>query len=192
MSSLSTLKGIVKNWWLFLIIGIALAGLGILVFRHPLASYIGLSIFFIITLFTTGISQIVYAISNRANLNSWGWHLAGGIFETIIGIFLMVHPGMSMALLPLVVGFWLMFRGVALIGLSIDIKAFGFKPWGWLLASGILTVVLAFFITVDPIVGPLSIVAFTGLSALVAGGANIYFAIQLNKIKREATFLLPT
>ena len=192
MSSLSTLKGIVKNWWLFLIIGIALAGLGILVFRHPLASYIGLSIFFIIALFTTGISQIAYAISNRANLNSWGWHLAGGIFETIIGIFLMVHPGMSMALLPLVVGFWLMFRGVALIGLSIDLKAFGFKPWGWLLASGILTVVLAFFITVDPIIGPLSIVAFTGLSALVAGGANIYFAIQLNKIKREATLLLPT
>ena len=192
MSSLSTLKGIVKNWWLFLIIGIALAGLGILVFRHPLASYIGLSIFFIIALFTTGISQIAYAISNRANLNSWGWHLAGGIFETIIGIFLMVHPGMSMALLPLVVGFWLMFRGVALIGLSIDLKAFGFKPWGWLLASGILTVVLAFFITVDPIIGPLSIVAFTGLSALVAGGANIYFAIQLNKIRREATLLLPT
>ena len=104
----------------------------------------------------------------------------------------MVHPGMSMALLPLVVGFWLMFRGVALIGLSIDLKAFGFKPWGWLLASGILTVVLAFFITVDPIIGPLSIVAFTGLSALVAGGANIYFAIQLNKIRREATLLLPT
>lgn len=192
MSTLNTLKKIVKNWWLFLIIGIALAGLGILVFQHPLASYIGLSIFFIITLLITGISQIVYAVSNRENLNSWGWHLAGGIFETIIGIFLIVHPGMSMALLPMVVGFWLMFKGVALIGLALDVKTFGFKNWIWLLLGGIFTSVLAFFITIDPLIGPISIVVFTGLSALIAGAANIYFAIQLNRISKDATLILST
>lgn len=191
MEILNTLKSIVKNWWLFLIIGIALVGLGIVVFRHPLASYIGLSIFFIITLFITGVSQIIYSISNRANLPSWGWHLAGGVFETIIGLFLMIHPGMSMALLPVVVGFWLMFKGISLIGLATDVKALGFRRWAWLLAGGILTTVLAFFITIDPLIGPISIVVFTGLAAIISGSAHIYFAIQLNKIRKEALSLSP-
>ena len=190
MEILNTFRSIVKNWWLFLIIGITLVGLGIIVFRHPLASYIGLSIFFILTLFITGISQIIYAVSNRANLPSWGWYLAGGVFEILLGIFLVIHPGMSMALLPVVVGFWLMFKGVALIGLATDVKALGFKNWTWLLAGGILTTVVAFFITIDPLIGPISIVAFTGLSTIIAGSANIYFAIQLNKIRKEDAFLL--
>lgn len=185
-----TPERIVKNWWLFLVMGVVLIGLGIVVFRYPLTSFIGLSIFFIITLIITGISQVIYAFSNGKNLPSWGWHLAGGIFELLIGIFLIFYPGMSMVLLPVVVGFWLMYKGIALIGLATDLKSLGLKNWTWVMAGGILTTILAFFITIDPLIGPISVVVLTGLSVIVAGSMNVYFGLELNKIRKNVALIL--
>ncbi|MEL6924428.1 MAG: DUF308 domain-containing protein [Bacteroidota bacterium] len=182
MNFINTFKSAIKNWWAILIIGLSLIFLGIMVIRHPLESYFTLSLYFSVALFVTGVSQSFFSISNRDELKAWGWYLAGGLLEVAMGLVLLTHPGLSMVILPIVVGIWLMSRGFSLIGMSTDMRGLGFKNWGWVLFSGILTAMFAFLVIVDPNIGMISIVGWTALAAMLAGGITTYLAFQMKKL----------
>ncbi|NPA35302.1 MAG: HdeD family acid-resistance protein [Chlorobi bacterium] len=173
----------IKNWWLYLIIGVILVLGGIWVARTPLESYLALSILFIVLLLVNGISQIVFSVSNRKVMPGWGWYLTSGILETLIGIYLWSYPAISMAVLPFVVGFWLLFRGISVIASSTDLKQKAVKGWGWILTFGILSTILSFFIIMNPVVGVIYLVYLTAFSMIFSGIAYIMFSLKLKKIK---------
>ncbi len=176
----------VKNWWLSLIVGILFVGIGILLMFTPVQSYIALSILFSVTMFVSGIFEIVFAASNRKTLSSWGWYLAGGIIDLILGIYLMLYPGMSMMILPFVLAFWLMFRGFSAIGYSIDLQRYGNRSWGWALVLGILAIICAFLFIWQPIAGAITVVYFVAWAFLFIGIFRIVFAFQLRKLHHTA------
>ena len=99
----------------------------------PLASYVALSILFSVSMFVSGLFEIAFALANKKGISSWGWYLAGGIIDLILGIFLMASPGLSMEVLPFVLAFWLMFRGFSATGYSMDLKRYGTRNWGYVL-----------------------------------------------------------
>jgi len=94
------------------------------VFMTPVSSYLALSILFSVTIFISGISEIIYSISNRKEMDNWGWVLTGGIIDLLFGLWLMASPLLSIAILPFVVGFMLMVRSMMAIGFAIDLKTF--------------------------------------------------------------------
>ncbi|QFZ53554.1 HdeD family acid-resistance protein [Oceanihabitans sp. IOP_32] len=171
-----------KNWWLSLILGVLFIFLGIWVLRTPLTSYISLSILFSISIFLSGLFGIIFSISNRTQIDGWGWHLAGGIFDLIVGVLLILHPALTMSILPFYLGFWVLFRGVFGIGLSFQLKSFGTPNWGWLLALGILTVLFSFLLLLNPVLAGLSIVFMTAFSFVALGVFRIFLAFDLKKI----------
>jgi hypothetical protein len=87
-----------------------------------------------------GFFETVFAISARKSLQGWGWTLASGLLDIVIGAYLLTYPAVTMAILPFVLGFWLLFRGFSAIGFSFDIKSYGDSNWGWFLffAIGII------------------------------------------------------
>jgi Uncharacterized conserved protein len=93
-----------RHWYLLLILGIIFIVVGLWVFSTPILSYATLSILFAVSFFVTGILEIVYAISNRKEMNNWGWSLVGGIIDLLIGILLMALPLTSMLFLAFYVG----------------------------------------------------------------------------------------
>ena len=173
----------IKNWWLYLLLGILLVLGGFWVARTPLESFLALSVLFIVILLVNGISQIIFSISNRNTLPGWGWYLTSGILETLIGIYLWSYPAISMAVLPFVVGFWLLFRGISSIASSTELKQKAIKGWGWIMVFGILTTVLSFFIIMKPVVGVIYLVYLTAFSMIFSGVAYIMFSFKLKKIK---------
>lgn len=180
---LDELKSAVKNWWMSLLVGIVFIGVALLLMFYPLDGYVTLSIMFSVCMFVCGASEIAFSVSNRDNLSGWGWYLAGGIFDLLMGIFLMSYPTMSMAVLPVFVAFWLMFRGFSLIGFSFDLKQYGSKGWGWLLATGILVAICSLSIIWYPVSGALSIVYMVALTFLFIGMARIMLAFDLKNLK---------
>jgi len=177
--------GTIKNWWLFLIAGILLIAGSIWVFLTPVESYVTLAWIFSILVLANGISSTIFSISNHKELEGWGWYLAGGIFEIIIGIALITYPGISLAVLPLFVGFWFMFRGVQIIGASLDLKKYGFLDWGWLMLFGIGLTIISFFMILNPIFGAFNIVYITSIALLFFGISNIMISLKLKKIKSK-------
>ena len=183
-SILQTAKSSAKNWWLSLILGVLFILLGIWIFRTPAASYISLSLLFSISIFISGIFGITFAISNRKEMEGWGWYLAGGILDLVVGTLFVSIPLMTMAILPFYVGFWVLFRGVFGIGLSFQLKHFGAPNWGWLLFFGILTLLFSFLLLMNPVFAVLSIIVMTGIAFIVMGIFRIFLAFDLRKIHK--------
>ena len=175
---------IIKSWWVFLISGILLIGLSIWIFMTPLESFLGMTVVFSIFVLVNGISNIYFSVSNRKELEGWGWYLANGIFEVIIGAIFILYPGLSVITLPFIVGFWLLFKAVFLMGTSFELRRFGFLDWGLLLSFGAALGLFSFFIIIEPLVGIFTVVGWTGLALLLFGAGNIVLAYKLKKQKR--------
>jgi len=184
-STIEEIRTDIKNWWALLILGILFIGMGIFVFVHPLESYLTLAVFFAVTMLVSGIFQFWFAVSNRNEIEGWGWQLALSIMEIIIGVILMSNMGLTMVILPFYVGFWLLFRSFALIGFSFEMKSYKINDWGYYLALGILLVLLSWFIILNPLFGGLTIVTWTAVALIVAGITQIMLSLRLKKVDKR-------
>jgi uncharacterized membrane protein HdeD (DUF308 family) len=176
----------VKHWWLLALLGVGLILLGLWVFRNPGGTLLGLATFFTIMLFISSIASIAFAVSNRETLQGWGLNLAGGIFELLIAIVLLRNPLLAGLALNFIFGFWIMFRGVQLISMSLELRNYGLGNWGWILIGGLLTSILAFFILIDPIAGAVTLAVWAGMSLILAGIFHIFIAMTLRRVKLKA------
>jgi uncharacterized membrane protein HdeD (DUF308 family) len=182
-SILNTVRNDIKNWWWFLIIGLLSVAAGVAIFSKPVESYVSLSILFSLVMVGTGISQIIFALSVSAIMRGWGWTLVSGIFDLAIGTYLLMHPTLTMATLPYIVGFYLIFRAIYIIGTSIDFNYLGVTGWGWLLVGGIVLFALGILTLLHPAVGAAGIVGASGTAFIVSGILSIVLAFQLKNLK---------
>ncbi|RLD19410.1 MAG: hypothetical protein DRI69_08470 [Bacteroidetes bacterium] len=173
----------VKNWWLLALLGICLILLGLWVFRNPGGTLLGLATFFSIMLFISSISSIVFALTNRETMQGWGRNLAAGIFELMIAIVLLRNPLLAGLALNFLIGFWVMFRGINLISMGLELRNYGLENWGWVFTGGVLASVLAFFILIDPLAGAVTVAVWAGMSLIMAGIFNIFVAMILRRVK---------
>lgn len=176
----------VKNWWLLALLGILLVLLGLWVFRNPGGTLLGLATFFSIMLFISSISSIVFALTNKETMQGWGRNLAGGIFELLIAIVLLRNPSLAGLALNFLIGFWVMFRGINLISMGLELRNYGLENWRWIFVGGILASILAFFILVDPMAGAVTVAVWAGMSLIMAGIFNIFVGLTLRRVKLKA------
>lgn len=184
-TTLERISGAIRNWWILLLFGILFVLAGFWVFRTPAESYVALSMLFALTFLLSGIGNIVFALSNRDTLEGWGWQLGGGILELLLGIALISRPAVSMMVLPLFFGFWLMFRGILTIAFSLELKKYEVPNWGWMLALGVVLAILAFVVLINPVYGASMLVTLTGISLLMIGFTNILISLRLRRVKRR-------
>ncbi|MGL5681734.1 MAG: HdeD family acid-resistance protein [Marinifilaceae bacterium] len=168
-----------RNWWIMLIMGILFIIFGIWIFRNPVESYLGLTIYFCIIFIIIGISEIAHAFTS-ADRSDWGWGFALGIIDLMIGCVLLFDLQWAEAALPYVVGFILMFQGIDFISASTQMSRMGISNWGWLLVGGILTLIFAFLIIFHPLFGVLNIIVWTGL-AFIFGGVSAIIRAFITK-----------
>ncbi|MFD1553373.1 HdeD family acid-resistance protein [Putridiphycobacter roseus] len=178
-SLFDSMQSAVKNWWMSVLLGILYVILGFWVFSTPLESYVTLTMVFSIFIFASGIMEIAFAVANSNQTVGWGWYLTGGILDLIIGILLISNPLITMAILPFYIGFWLMFRGMMAVGLSIPLKTVGMRNWGWMLIAGIATIIFAFLIISNPLFGSMSIVYTSAVAFIMVGVFRIFLGFSL-------------
>ncbi len=179
---IKTIKNSIKYWWVHLLVGILFILTGIYTFTSPLESYLALAIFFSVTFLVSGLMEIFFAISNREEMDGWGWALVMGILTTIVGGMLVQNPALSMATLPLYVGFIIMFRSFNAIGVAMDLKHYGANS-GSLTLLGVLGVILSFFMVFSPSFGGMTIVVWTGIGFLTLGILGVLFSFKLKQLK---------
>ena len=117
---LKLINNSIKNWYLPLIGGIIFIGVGVLVLMTPHESYLTLSIIFSISFLISGILDVVFSISNRNEMEGWGWNLALGLLNMVIGFILIIHPGISIVILGVIFSIILIWNPV-FAGLSLII-----------------------------------------------------------------------
>lgn len=181
---LKSLTKSIKHWYLVSVIGVIFIILGIWVFMTPLASYLLLATIFSISFISAGLAEIGFALGNRKELEHWGWYLASGIFSTMIGILLLSNPGLSMATLPLYVGFGVLFRAIAGISFALSLKDSGTEYQSVLYLS-IGGMVLAFLLIWNPAVVGMTLVSLTALVFILLGVLAILFSLKLKDVHKK-------
>ena len=179
------LKQEVKNWWISLILGILYVVVALSLMFSPLDGYAALSILFSVSMLVSGLLEISFAVSNRRRVSSWGWYLASGIIDLILGIYLMANIGLSMAVLPFIVAFWLMFRGFASTGYAMDLKRYGTRNWGWYMAFGVLAILCSIGIIWQPGLGALSLVYMIAYTLLIIGIFRVMLSFELKSLHKR-------
>lgn len=69
------IKHSVKNWWTSSPVRNRVYYCRPLLMFSPLSSYVALSIVFSISMLISGILEIIFSLSNRKGVPSWGWYL---------------------------------------------------------------------------------------------------------------------
>ena len=178
-----SIKNSVKYWWILLIIGLLFVGLGIYTFVFPTASYVALSVFFAVSFLFSGISEIIFSISNKDEIDSWGWTLTYGIITAIVGFMLVVNPILSLEVFAYYVGFLVLFRSISGISYAFDLKNYGVKDWGFSLCISIISLILAIILLWTPQLAGLTAVLWLGMAVITSGLFAIFLSFQLKKIK---------
>ena len=181
------LKQEVKNWWISLILGILYVVVALSLMFSPLDGYAALSILFSVSMLVSGLLEISFSVSNRRRVSSWGWYLAGGIIDMILGFYLIAYPLLSMEVIPFIIAFWLMFRGFSSVGYAMDLKRYGTKDWGWYIALGILAVICSLIILWQPAVGAIYVVYMISFAFLIIGFFRIMLSFELKNLHKRSS-----
>ena len=176
----------IKHWWLMLIAGILCIIAGICVFVFPVESYVALSILFGVVMLLTGAGQLILASTSGNYLTTKGYFIVGGVLDVILGIFLCVYPGVTLVVLPFMMGIWLMYHSFMLIAFGSDLDTFKISGSGSMIVLGVLILLLSVFVLLNPFsAGVITILIVAGVGLILLGATFCMVSSKLRYLNKE-------
>ena len=176
----------VQHWWLMMLAGIMCFAAGIVVFVFPLQSYVALSILTGVIMLFVGAAQLIVASTSGNYLTLRGYMVVGGVVDLILGLMLCVYPGVTMALLPVLLGIWMMYNAFMIIAFGGDLETFRIKGSGWATFGGILLLILSIIVLVNPFsAGIATVIILAGIGLLLLGLMLCCVAVILKDIDKK-------
>ena len=174
---------VIRRWWLGLILGVLLVVAGIVVFCNPAESYLTLSLMFGVLMLLSGVSELVVSFGSRNYFMMRGYSIVGGLLDLLLGIFLCVYPQVTLVVLPVIIGIWMLYHSFMVIGLGGDLSAFRLPGSGWTIFGGVMMLILGLLMVIMPLtVGVATLVFMTGCAMMVAGIVAIAISLKLRRI----------
>jgi uncharacterized membrane protein HdeD (DUF308 family) len=176
----------IRHWWLYMLCGILCVAAGIVVFAFPVASYMTLGLIFGILMLIVGVLQLIVAASSGNFFAMRGYLIVGGILDMILGLFLCINPSVSLLLMPILLGIWMLYHSFIIMAFGGDMATFNVSGSGLMIAGGILLMLFSIFILVNPMsAGVTTIVIFTGLGLMIFGILLCALSLALRNIHRQ-------
>ena len=180
---------VVKYWWLLGIAGLLCIIAGIAVFIFPIQSYVALSIIFGVLVLLVGAAQLIVASSSSNYLAMKGYWVVGGVLDILLGIFLCIYPNVTLMLLPIMMGIWLMYHSFMTLAFGGDMENFGLSGSGSTIFGGVLLLILSIMVLINPFgAGVATVLVLTGVSLVVLGVLLCTRSLKLKTIHDELEF----
>lgn len=177
----------VQHWWLMLLAGILCVVLGIIVFVFPLESYVTLSILTGVVMLIVGAAQLIIASTSGNYLAMRGYMVVGGVIDLLLGIFLCVYPGVTLAILPIMMGIWMMYHSFMMIAFGGDLDTFRISGGGTVIFGGVILLLLSILVLANPFrAGIAAVIVVAGVGFLLLGILLCWMAMKLKTIHMYA------
>ena len=124
----------------YLIQGLLLVAAGVLAIIYPLISAVAVVVLAGWLLVISGVLQAVSLIGTRHAPHFW-LQLVSAILAVLVGFLFLRDPGQGLVTITLLLIMFFMIEGVSKIVFALTIRPM--PQWGWVLASGIVGVVLS-------------------------------------------------
>jgi uncharacterized membrane protein HdeD (DUF308 family) len=180
-----------RHWVLYLIEGIVLIVLGALAIIIPPIATLAFTIFFGWLILISGIVGLVTTFWMRPAPGFW-WSLISAILAIIVGILLLARPvSGALSLTLLLIAFFLI-EGIASIMFALEHRRNLAQSWGWMLASGIVDVVLAALLFAGlPSTAAWAIGLLVGINMMFGGISLAAMAVQARRLVPESVTARP-
>ncbi|MEG2361789.1 MAG: DUF308 domain-containing protein [Christensenella sp.] len=173
-----------------IIIAVCMMVIGILIFVNPLIWGLGIAYFVTVGFIIYGIYEIIAFARTPADIRN-GWTIANGIIFTLLGIMVLVEALVGqlgqinmLSTFSFIIGFFALFDGITQVSSYGVFKKSGEPGAGWVLASGILNILLGIFIICAPIVGWFTIEWIFAIY-LIIGGIALFAQACSGKLARK-------
>ncbi len=175
----------VQHWWLLLIAGLLCVVLGIVVFVFPLESYVTLAILTGVVMLVVGAAQLIIASTSGNYLAMRGYMIVGGVIDLILGIFLCVYPGVTIVVLPIMMGIWMMYHSFMMIAFGGDLDTFRIDGGGTVIFGGVILLLLSILILVNPFAaGIAAVIVVAGVGLILFGLLLCWLSVKLKDIHK--------
>lgn len=171
----STKESFSINKYLGFIVSVVLTGLGLLALMAPVYFGIGLSYIITAGLGIHGAVNILSYIRVSPDERD-GWTLASGIMFLLLSAIIILSaidnsptPVLMLMALTFTIGFLVLLNGIDQIHAFLTLHRADIPGAGWILASGILNVLLAALILINPVLGWLSMSIVWGIYLTITG-----------------------
>jgi len=152
---------------------------GHLALVYPVASSFAAVFLLGCVLIASGIVQGISLIDAREVPHFW-LQLVSVVLSIIVGVLLIRHRGAGLLVLTLLLLVYFMVEGISKVIFSLTIRPF--PNWGWVLASGIITILIAFYLWASlPVTAIWLLGVLLGIQLICEGAALGYLAWRVRE-----------
>lgn len=167
-----------RHWVLFLCEGIALVILGVLALLAPVVASVAATVFFGWILLVSGVIGLITTLRAR-HAPGFGWSLLSALVGTVAGLALLVWPLQGTLSLTAVLIAFLLVEGAVSVMYALEHRSALSGRWGWMLASGIVDIVLGLLLFAGlPATALWALGLLLGINLLFGGWALIGMALH--------------
>lgn len=166
-----------KNWWAVALRGVFAILFALIALFWPGVTMLTLVMFFSAYMLVDGVFGIVAAVRAAASHQRWGLLVLEGILDILVGIVAFVAPGLTIVFFVALWAAWSLVTGILMI-----VAAFKLDPVfgrGWLVFSGIVSVLFGVALLVAPMIGALVATWWIAAYALIFGVTLLMLAFKL-------------
>jgi uncharacterized membrane protein HdeD (DUF308 family) len=167
-----------EHWGLFLVEGIILVVLGLAAIVIPPIATLAVELLFGWLFLFSGIVGAITTFMMRQAPGFW-WSLVSAILAIAVGVMLLLWPLTGVLTLTLVLVTFFIIEGIASIMFALEHKREFSGRWGWMLASGIIDLILAAIIIAGlPVTAVWALGLLVGINMVFGGTALIGMALH--------------
>jgi uncharacterized membrane protein HdeD (DUF308 family) len=167
-----------EHWRLFLVEGIILVVLGLAAIVVPPIATLAVELVFGWLFLISGIVGAITTFMMRQAPGFW-WSLVSAILAIAVGVMLLLWPLSGVLTLTLVLVAFFIIEGIASIMFALEHKRELSGRWGWMLASGIIDLILAGVIIAGlPVTAVWALGLLVGINMVLGGTALIGMALH--------------
>ena len=176
---------VIKHWWLIGLAGLLciIAGVSVLIF--PIQSYVALSIILGVIVLLVGVAQLIVATTSTNYLAMKSYWVVGGVLDILLGVFLCIYPNVTLVLLPVMLGIWMMYHSFIIIAFGGDMENFRLTGSGMTIFGGVMLLLLSIMVLINPFgAGVATVIVITGVGLICFGAILCMTSMKFRDIHK--------
>lgn len=167
------------RWGWFAALGVIMIIAGFIALMSVLMATVVSVLIVGVMMIASGIVEMIHGFQMKRWSRFFMWVLIGALY-IVAGLMIIWNPLLAAGVLTLLVGVALVFAGIARIFLAMQMRSGA--PWGWVLVSGIITVILGAVIILHWPVSSLYVLGiFLGVDLMIAGSSWLGAALAFRR-----------
>ena len=150
--------------WHCYITGAILILLGILAFMRPVSALVSVGFFIGCGLVASGINHFTGFYFFRLKR-----FIALGLLDIIVGVIMILQPGITAFFIPFMLASWLFTTGIARTCAAFWLGGAKIQGWWLMLINGIALIISSLLVCASPLISALSVMMIFAIVLIVAG-----------------------